>query len=130
MGKKQRLRKEVRGAAMAPTKSSSIPLALGSHKFRAFTGLDCAFGADIKDYPPYGAIPEEFKDGNAPANKVVSFLFFKGGSLEQFGLRLKVGIDRDAFYGALRAMLCSFTPKHEHKEAACAWLINEFTEAA
>jgi hypothetical protein len=125
MGKRQRLRKEVQSiqAGVAP-----VTLTLGAHKFRPFTNLDCAFGADLKDYPPYDAIPEEFRRGYTPANKVVSTLFYKGGSLDQFGLRLKAGVDRSAFYGALKSMLCSFAPKHEHKEAACAWLVAEYTE--
>jgi hypothetical protein len=105
-------------------------LKLGSHQFRPFSNLDCAFGADLKDYPPFDTIPEQFRRGNSPANNVVGTLFFKGGSLDQFGLRVKAGVDRSAFYGALKAMLCSFAPKHEHKEAACAWLVHEFTEPA
>jgi hypothetical protein len=127
MGKRQRLRKEVE--TMQPA-VLPVGLQLGSHKFRPFTNLDCAFGADIRDYPPYETIPEQFRRGNTPANDVVGTLFYKGGSLDQFGLRLKPGVDRSAFYGALKAMLCSFAPKHEHKDAACAWLVHEFTEAS
>lgn len=128
MGKRQRLRKETQQAAQAA--APFVALKLGDHQFRQFTNLDCAFGAVIRDYPPFEAIPEQFQRGNSPANKVVSQLFFKGGSLDEFGLRVKAGVDRSAFYGALKAMLCSFAPKHEHKEAACAWLVSEFTERA
>lgn len=129
MSKRNRLRKEsLRTVAVEAT--PTVGLKLGNHQFRAFDGVDCAFGARLKDYPPYESIPEEFRRGHSPANKVVSTLFFKGGKLDDFGLRLKAGVDRAAFYGALKALLSSFDPKHEHKEATCAWLVSEFTEAA
>lgn len=129
MGKRQRLRQQVEQQTLTPS-ALPIGLKLGDHQFRPFTNMDCAFGADLKDYPPYDSIPEKFRRGNTPANSVVSTLFFKGGSLDQFGLRVKAGVDRSAFYGALKAMLCSFAPPHEHKDAACAWLVAEFTERA
>lgn len=128
MGKKQRLRNEVKQAETE--RPPTAGLKLGTHQFRAFTNLDCAFGADLRDYPPYDTIPEQFKRGNTPANNVISTLFFKGGRLDDFGLRVKAGVDRSAFFGALQSMLGSFAPKHEHKEAACAWLVHEFTEPA
>lgn len=129
MGKRQRFREEVRQQAAADA-PPPVGLKLGNHQFRAFTGLDCAFGARMSDYPPYDSIPEEFRRGHSVANRVVSTIFFRGGKLEDFGLRLKAGVHPTAFYGALKAMLCSFDPKHEHKEAACAWLVSEYTEAA
>jgi hypothetical protein len=127
MSKRNRLRKEAE--AMKPV---ALPegLKLGSHQFRPFTNLDCAFGADLKDYPPYEAIPDQFKLDYAPAAVVVSTLFFKGGKLDDFGLRLKAGVNRAAFFATLQSLLGSFAPKHEHKTAACAWLVDEFTEAA
>jgi hypothetical protein len=128
MSKRNRLRKETLRTFETET-APSVGLQLGDHQFRAFDGVDCAFGARLKDYPPYDTIPEKFRLGHSQANKVVSTLFFRGGKLEDFGLRLKVGVDPSAFYGAFKAMLCSFEPKHEHKEAACAWLVSEFTEA-
>ena len=128
MSKRNKLRKQAAAAEAAAT--SVIGLTLGSHRFRAFTGFDMVFGADLEDYPPYDAIPEQFRRGNTAANDAVSTLFFRGGKIDEFGLRLKSGVDPNAFYGALKAMLCSFAPKYEHKEAACAWLVSEYTEAA
>lgn len=127
MSKRNRLRKQAASAAEAAI-PDPVALKLGNHQFRAFNGLDCAFGANLADYPPYDSIPEEYRRGNTPANKAVSTLFFKGGKLEDFGLRLKAGVDQSAFFRTLKAMLHSFDPKHEHKEAACAWLVAEFTE--
>lgn len=129
MSKRNRLRKEVqREAAVAAASVPVVGLKLGDHQFRAFTGADLAFGARLSDYPAYDSIPEQFRRGHSPANKIVSTLFFKGGQLADFGLRLKAGVNPAAFFGALKAMLGSFDPKHEHKEAACAWLVDEFTE--
>ena len=105
-------------------------LKLGDHKLRKFTNLDAAFGAELSDYPPYDMIPEELRGGHTKFNAAVSTLFFKGGSLTDVGLKLKDGVDRSDFFGALQSMLGSFAPKHEHKDAACAWLMSEYTEAA
>lgn len=128
MSKRQRLRKMAHAQVRAV--ASPAGLKLGNHQFRSFTNLDVAFGAAISDYPPFDSIPEEFRRGHSSANKVASTLFFRGGKLDDFGLRLKSGVDRASFFGPLQAMLGSFEPKHEHKEAACAWLIAEYTEAA
>lgn len=129
MGKRQRLRKEVSRANPA-VETPVVGLKLGGHQFRNFDGLDCAFGARLADYPAYESIPEEFRRGHSKANDVVGTLFFRGGQLSDFGLSLKAGIDPRAFHSALKAMLGSFDPKHEHKKAACAWLVSEYTEAS
>lgn len=107
-----------------------MTIKLGSHEFPAFDGISAAFGARLKDYPKYEDIPEVFRRGNTPFNKAVSSLFFTGGSLQDHGLKLKAGTDRGEFFTALRALLTSFDPKHEHKEATAAWLLSEYTEPA
>jgi len=130
MGKKQREKLKPSEAKKPDAAVQFSGLALGNHKFRQFTGLDAAFGADLRDYPPYKDIPEQFRRGNTPFNDAVSALFFKGGKLEDFGLRLKPETNASAFFAALRSLLCSFAPPHEHKDAACAWLLSEYTELA
>lgn len=101
---------------------------VGSHKFREFNGLDAAFGADEKDYPSYSAIPDEFKRGSNIYNKAFNGLFFNGGKLEDFGISMKPGTDKAALFATLRALMSSFAPKHEVKEATVAWLLSEYTE--
>ena len=104
-------------------------LTLGGHTFRAFTGLDAAFGADRRDYPNEGAIPEEYQRGLAKGCEIFSALFFNGGTLDAHGRKLRDGVDAAAFYATLRALMCSFAPQHQIKEATCGWLIDTYTEA-
>ncbi|MBD8556332.1 hypothetical protein IFT84_17630 [Rhizobium sp. CFBP 8762] len=99
-------------------------LSLGSHQFPSFDGLAAAFGADIRDYPARDIIPDDFYRGRTPYNAVVSALFFRGGSLESFGLKFKAEIDQGQAMTAIRALLCSFAPKHEIKEATVAWALS------
>ena len=40
----------------------------------------------------------------------------------------KTGIDEAAAKAHLRAILASFEPKHEHKEAGCAYLLSKWFE--
>lgn len=129
MGKRQRLRENVK-ADRIERAAPPVALKLGKHQLPIFGGLDMAFGARLKDYPPYAEIPEQFKRHGAPECKAVSALFFRGGTLADHGRKLKPGVDKAAFFSSLRAMLSSFEPKHEHKEAACAWLMAEYTEPA
>lgn len=105
-----------------------VPLPLGSFEVRPFTGLDAAFGADIRDYPPMASIPVEFQRHSGKYQDVVSALFFRGGSLADHGLKLKDSIDKRSAMAAIRAYMCSFAPQHEHKTATVAWALSEWTE--
>ena len=92
------------------------------------TGLDCAFGGRMeKLLPPYSTIPDEYKRGHTKWNKVVSRWFFSGLPNETRFVP-KSGIDESAAKAHLRAILVSFEPKHEHKEAGCAYLLSKWFE--
>jgi hypothetical protein len=85
--------------------------------------LDLAFGGAgglLSDLmPPYSSIPAEFKRDSNPWVKWQMEWFFRG--LLSFP-EAKEGIDQQA---ALRHLSCiqrSFAPKHEHKQAAVAYL--------
>lgn len=86
--------------------------------------LAAAFGCgtmDIGKYlPPVSDIPDEFRRGSNYWCQLVSKLFFDGGQLPD----TKPGIDRSAALLHFRAVLGSFAPKHEHKEAGCAYLLS------
>lgn len=45
-------------------------------------------------------------------------------------LTARPGVDRDKALVAIKAALGSFEPKHEHKEAGCAFLLHEWFELA
>lgn len=131
MGKRQRLKREVQQATAQ--KDEAVPavgLKVGNHEFPVFTGVDAAFGARGQHYPTREEIPAQFYAGGTPYNRIVSTLFFQGGSLDQFGLSFKAGIDRAQAMTAIRALLCSWDPKHEIKEATVAWALSEWCDLA
>ena len=92
------------------------------------TMAEVAFGLPLEMYPRMKDIPEEHHSFYAPGAKVAESLFYNGGNLAHHGLKLKAGVDPKKFHDVLQAALGSFAPKHEHKMAACSWLIAEHTE--
>ena len=118
-----------KNAKPAPA-AEAAPIIVAGTRLRKFDGIDAAFGAALGDYPPMEALPEEYRRNNAAGCKIASSLFFNGGSLDAHGRSIKSGVDRIQFLSALRALLSSFAPKHEHKIAACGALIDECTVAA
>ena len=98
-------------------------------KIQEVSIIDVAFGGNIKKLlPKWEEIPEEFKNMNNSTkwNKVVSDWFFCG--LKNAEWIPKDGIDSSKALAHVRAILVSFEPKHEHKEAGCAYLLNEWFE--
>ena len=65
-----------------------------------------------------------FDRGSNKYNKLFSELFFSGGQLN-FKKDLPEDF-RNAATKYLKAFMGSFEPKHEHKEAAVAFLLNEW----
>lgn len=89
--------------------------------------IDAAFGADASAYAFFKNLPEEYQRGRAEGCKIASRLFFGEGKLEDYGRALKSGVQADHFFRTLRAMLISFQPQHEVKEACCGALIDACT---
>ena len=90
------------------------------------TPVDMAFGGDVKKLmPPMDSIPEEFKTyGGTRWNEIISRWFF-------VGIKIKnaipaEGVDAGKALNHIKAIIGSFEPKHEHKEAACAFLLSEW----
>lgn len=123
MGKRQRNKKVV---AAREEEKPVVGLKLGGWQFRPFQGLDAAFGAQREDYPPMDALPS----GHVlrPYEAVVSRIFFNGGTLADYGLAIKKDIDRDQAMIAIRSLLCSWAPKHEHKTAVVAWALSQWCD--
>lgn len=91
------------------------------------TGADMVFGGDMKKLlPDYNTIPEQFKNGNTKWNQVFSDWFYCG--MKNCVWVPKPGIDISKALRHIRAIMCSFDPKHEHKEAGVAYLLSEFFE--
>jgi len=101
------------------------------------TAADVAFG-NIKHMPAYSTLPEDFRRHNGNDYcRAVSSWFFDGGKgipngLEIGGMKFvaKPGVDSGKALRAIKAVLGSFEPKHEHKEAACAYMLSEWFEKA
>lgn len=71
--------------------------------------------------PSYDEIPEEFKRySNSKWSKFFNDMFFIG--IQELELKPNKGIDKDKALNHLRLWARSFEPKHEHKEAAFAYM--------
>jgi hypothetical protein len=118
-------------AESAPVPQRAVPStsnATVSPPIPDITGLDMAFGK-IDHMPRYDTIPDEFKRSGGYCAAFVSKWFF-GGLKEDDLARLKprAGVDKRKALAAIGAILRSFEPKHEHKEAGCAFLLNAWFE--
>lgn len=89
------------------------------------TDLQVAFSADPLDWmPPMEDIPEEFKRFNGTEwNKIASTWFFQGLP-NDVKFYPRDGVDQEKALRAVQATLGSFAPKHEHKEAAVAYMLS------
>lgn len=87
--------------------------------------LTLAFPASVrKMMPPYEEIPREFRHSSNKWNKLFSDWFFAG--IKDLELVPKDGVDLNKALRHIKAIMGSFEPKHEHKEAAVAFLFNEW----
>jgi hypothetical protein len=85
--------------------------------------LDVGFGT-TKGLPAYASIPDEFKRGKTKWNKLFSDWFFSG--LTSFSVAPADGVDKDKALKHIRALMASFEPSHEHKEAGVAYLMSKY----
>lgn len=68
-----------------------------------------------------------FDRSDNPHNKLFNQLFFKGG---QLNWRKDVSMERRELGGRyLKSIMSSFEPRHEDKEAVCAYILSELVEA-
>jgi hypothetical protein len=95
-------------------------------------GPSVAFG-DVRHMPKMADIPDDFTRDANPYVRAVCTWFFRGAkrdgdALVVDGVRFtpKSGVDAAKALRAIKAVLGSFEPKHEHKEAACAYMLSEW----
>jgi hypothetical protein len=100
--------------------------------------LDLAFGHkslfSLGDWqgneilPSREDIPDEFlRHDGTKWNKAFGQWFFSGFP-EGTQLQYKEGIDPEMAMRHLRAVMTSWSPKHEHKDAACSYLLSMWVE--
>ena len=88
-----------------------------------------AFPANVEHLmPKWQDIPGGFKNGNMRTewNQLVSAWFFRG--LSSLKLVPMDGVDTSKAMRHLSAIMRSYEPKHEHKEAAVAYLMSLWFE--
>jgi hypothetical protein len=85
--------------------------------------VDSAF-SNAKHLPKYDKVPERFKSTYDPYVKFISTWFFNGKTKAEIeSLISKEGVDKNKALRAIAACLKSWEPKHEHKEAGCAYML-------
>ena len=96
------------------------------------TPADAAFGR-VDYIPKWDDIPKEFKATSNPFAHAVSKWFFHGA--KRFGTSIvvdgitftvKANLDCGRALTAIRGVMTSWDPSHEHKEAACAYMLSEW----
>lgn len=94
------------------------------------TRLDLA-SRNIKHLPAYAIIPDRFKRSVDPYAQFISNWFFDGLKADDMArITPRQGVDRDRALVAIKAILGSFEPQHEHKEAGCAFLLHQWFDLA
>ena len=92
--------------------------------------VSLAFPADALDYmPKWEDIPEQYKDGSSPWLDFQRCWMRHGLSAHLFRFVPKEGLAGTTIFRQLDAIQRSFAPKHEHKEAAVAYLAESWIEA-
>lgn len=90
--------------------------------------LTSAFPASIMHLmPAYKDLPEEFKGRDHPMVKIISTWFYQGLPAGMI-VKPKPGIDRQKALIHISTIMGSFEPKHQHKEAGCAFLLAQWFE--
>jgi hypothetical protein len=96
-------------------------------KFSQPTEIDAAtaaFPAGVRDLmPAYDEIRKEYDSNRKWSNRLFNDWFFTGIESHD-GLVPKEGVDKTKALRHIRAVMGSWEPKHEHKEAAVAYLLS------
>jgi hypothetical protein len=108
----------------------SEPLNDGFDQPKALSAAQRAFPANVVGtlMPLHADIPTDYPD-RAEWEKFVSHWFFQGDPFAKWDLLVRPDVDGNTAFTHLRALMGSYEPKHEHKEAAVAWLASRWFAA-
>jgi hypothetical protein len=97
---------------------------------KAVDDVTLAFPANVEELMPEMVdIPVAFHcGGHTWGNLLFNAWFFRG--LTSLDIVAKPGIDKEMALRHIKAIMRSFQPNHEHKEAACAYLFDLWFEPA
>lgn len=88
------------------------------------TVIDEAFPAHALDWmPKWEEIPEDFRERDTEWNRIVRSWFYNGLP-EDVEFYPREGVDPEKAFQVLQATLGSYAPKHQHKEAAVAYMLS------
>lgn len=97
------------------------------YEIHELSAAEVAFPATVVHLmPKYEDIPKEFKSSSNRWNKLFNKWFFSG--LRGATFIPKEGVDKMKALRHISAVMGSFEPSHEHKEAGVAFLLNEWFE--
>lgn len=90
-------------------------------------GVDAVFGGDkaLKIMPAQKDIPKDYPN-LGKWRKVMNDWFFEG--IKNARWTPKAGVDTKNALRAIKTVMTSFAPKHEHKEDAVAYMLSEWFE--
>ncbi len=94
-----------------------------------FSDVQVAFGADHSVYLTREQMGDDFYGDRNEFTRHASALFFRGGQVLPAGRRWRSDIDRVKATRAIKALLCSFDPKHEIKIGTVGFALSQWTEA-
>jgi hypothetical protein len=96
------------------------------YEIKEVDNISMAFGVGALELmPAYKDIPDAFKQHSFWSDLVAGW-FLAG--LENLDLKPKDGVNKNLALRHIKAILGSFEPKHEHKEAGIAFLLSEWFE--
>jgi hypothetical protein len=95
---------------------------------KVLSDVEVMFPASISDLmPPMKSIPEEFlRRSTNKWSQLFNDWFYRG--IRNLKLTPKENIEINVALRHIKAIMGSFEPKHEHKEAAVAFLMSEWFE--
>lgn len=105
-------------------------------KIPELSDMDVMCG-DIKHMPKFETLPDKFQDfcNNLYCDAVANWSY-SGGNMFLTGVAIsgdiftaKDGVDSTKALRAIKAVLGSWEPKHEHKLAACGFMLSEWFDA-
>lgn len=95
---------------------------------KELTDIDIAFPARVAHLMPlWDDIPEEYQTDRAPSCSIIDQWFYEG--LPEYKAVPKEEIDTEEAFRHLQCILRSFEPRHEHKTAAVAYLLDQWFES-